>query len=79
MYTSLEIQHLVNDFISRLPYDRSPKSLYEPVEYVLSAGGKRLRPVLLLMAYNLYKDDIEKAMWTACGLETYHNYTLFAR
>ncbi len=76
MYTSLEIQHLVNDFISRLPYERSPKSLYEPVEYVLSAGGKRLRPVLLLMAYNLYKDDIGQAMWTACGLETYHNYTL---
>ncbi len=76
MYTSVEIQHLVNEFIAHLPNERSPKSLYEPVEYVLSAGGKRLRPVLLLMAYNLYKDDIETAMWTACGLETYHNYTL---
>lgn len=76
MYTSTEIQHKVNDFIANLTYDRTPKSLYQPVEYVLSAGGKRLRPVLLLMAYNLYKDDIERAMWTACGLETYHNYTL---
>lgn len=76
MYTSTEIQHKVNDFIANLTYDRTPESLYEPVEYVLSAGGKRLRPVLLLMAYNLYKDDIEQAMWTACGLETYHNYTL---
>lgn len=76
MYTSVEIQHQVNEFIAHLTYERSPKSLYEPVEYVLSAGGKRLRPVLLLMAYNLYKDDIEQAMWTACGLETYHNYTL---
>ena len=76
MYTSTEIQHKVNDFIANLTYDRTPKSLYQPVEYVLSAGGKRLRPVLLLMAYNLYKDDIEQAMWTACGLETYHNYTL---
>ena len=76
MYTSTEIQHKVNDFIANLTYERTPKSLYEPVEYVLSAGGKRLRPVLLLMAYNLYKDDIQQAMWTACGLETYHNYTL---
>ena len=76
MYTSTEIQRLVNDFIARIPNERSPKSLYEPIEYVLSAGGKRIRPVLLLMSYNLYKDDITPAMWTACGLETYHNYTL---
>ncbi len=76
MYTSTEIQHSVNEFLAHLPYERKPKSLYAPIEYVLSAGGKRLRPVLLLMAYNLYKDDIESAMWTACGLETYHNYTL---
>lgn len=76
MYTSAEIQHLVNEFIAHIPNERSPKSLYEPIEYVLSAGGKRIRPVLLLMSYNLYKDDIEAAMWTASGLETYHNYTL---
>ena len=76
MYTSTEIQHLVNDFIAHIPSERSPKSLYEPIEYVLSAGGKRIRPVLLLMAYNLYRDDIAPAMWTASGLETYHNYTL---
>lgn len=76
MYTSVEIQHLVNEFIAHIPNERSPKSLYEPIEYVLSAGGKRIRPVLLLMSYNLYKDSLEPAMWTAAGLETYHNYTL---
>lgn len=71
-----EVQTLVNEFISKMPYERKPYSLYEPVEYVLSAGGKRIRPVLMLLAYNLYKDDPESILWTASGLETYHNYTL---
>lgn len=76
MYTAEEIQHLVNDFIAHIPNERSPKSLYEPIKYVLSAGGKRIRPVLMLMSYNLFKDDPETILWTASGLETYHNYTL---
>ena len=76
MYTAEEIQHLVNDFIAHIPNERSPKSLYEPIKYVLSAGGKRIRPVLMLMSYNLFKDDPESILWTASGLETYHNYTL---
>lgn len=76
MKTISEIQTLVNDFIANLPYERKPCSLYEPVEYVLSAGGKRIRPVLMLLAYNLYKDNPESILMTASGLETYHNYTL---
>jgi geranylgeranyl diphosphate synthase type II len=43
---------------------------------VLSLGGKRIRPVLMLMAYNLWKDDPERIMMQALGLETYHNFTL---
>lgn len=42
----------------------------------MSIGGKRIRPVLMLLAYNLFKDDPESILWTAIGLETYHNYTL---
>lgn len=76
MKTIIEIQNLVNDFIAHLPYERQPHSLYEPVEYVLSAGGKRIRPVLMLLAYNLFKEDPESILMTASGLETYHNYTL---
>jgi len=76
MKTINEIQNLVNVFISHLPYERKPYSLYEPVEYVLSAGGKRIRPVLMLLAYNLFKEDPESILMTASGLETYHNYTL---
>ena len=76
MYTSTTILNLVNTFIDQLPYDRRPASLYEPIKYVLSLGGKRIRPVLMLLAYNLYKDDPERILMQAVGLETYHNYTL---
>ena len=60
----------------RMTIDRQPASLYEPIEYVLSIGGKRVRPVLTLLAYNLYREDIERVMPQAIALETYHNYTL---
>ena len=76
MRTSEELLQKVNAFLSNLPYDRKPASLYEPVRYVLSMGGKRIRPVLMLLAYNLYKDDPESILMQAVGLETYHNYTL---
>lgn len=76
MLTSAEILRLVNDFIHSLPYERQPYSLYEPVVYTLESGGKRIRPVLMLLAYNLFKEDPESILMTAAGLETYHNYTL---
>lgn len=76
MLTSNEILSLVNDYLDRLPYDRQPASLYAPIRYVLSLGGKRIRPTLMLLAYNLYKDHPEDILAPACALETYHNYTL---
>lgn len=76
MKTSNEILSLVNDFIAALPYERKPESLYEPIKYVLSMGGKRIRPVLMLMSYNLYKENPESILMQAVALETYHNYTL---
>lgn len=76
MKTSEEILKLVNDYLAQLPYDREPQSLYEPIKYVLSMGGKRVRPVLMLLAYNMYKENPESILSSACALETYHNYTL---
>lgn len=67
---------LIQHYIDSLPYDRKPESLYEPIKYVLSLGGKRIRPMLMLMSYALYKDDVESILPQAIGLETYHNYTL---
>jgi geranylgeranyl diphosphate synthase type II len=74
--TSHEILKSINDFLEQLPYERKPQSLYDPIRYVLSIGGKRIRPVLMLMAYNLFKDQPQDILMPACGLETYHNYTL---
>ena len=67
---------MVNDTIDSLPYDRKPAALYDPIRYVLSLGGKRLRPVLMLMAYNMYKEDVGSIMMPAIAIETYHNFTL---
>ena len=76
MKSSNEILQQVNDFLASLSYNRLPSSLYEPVQYVLSLGGKRIRPVLMLLGYNLWKEHPEDILMPAVGLETYHNYTL---
>ena len=76
MYNAEQLLNKVNDFIDHLPYDRRPASLYDPIEYVLSLGGKRIRPVLMLLAYNLYRENPESILMQAVALETYHNYTL---
>lgn len=76
MKTSDEMLRMINDFIERLPYDRRPTSLYEPIKYVLSMKGKRIRPTLMLMSYNLFKENPESILMNAIALETYHNYTL---
>lgn len=76
MLTADQILSKVNEFLSHLSYDRKPSSLYAPIQYVLSMGGKRIRPTLMLLAYNLFKEDPEKILMNAIALETYHNYTL---
>jgi len=76
MKTSNEILDSINAFIDQLPYDRKPYSLYEPIQYVLSLGGKRIRPALMLLSYQLYQDHPEDILMPAVALETYHNYTL---
>ena len=76
MTTSEEILRIVNEGLESLPYERKPASLYDPIRYVLSLGGKRIRPVLMLLGYNLFKEKPEDILMPALGLETYHNYTL---
>lgn len=61
--------------ISRLSL-REPKNLYQPIAYTLAMGGKRLRPVMVLLACNLFTDEIEKALPAALAIETFHNFTL---
>lgn len=76
MKTAKEITQLVNQYIDNMPYNRKPESLYAPIKYVLSLGGKRIRPTLMLLAYNMFKNNPESILPTACGLETFHNFTL---
>lgn len=55
MFTASELLDKINSHIADLQFERTPKGLYDPVAYVLSMGGKRIRPVLMLMAYNLIR------------------------
>lgn len=66
----------ITEAFSRIQYPSQPEGLYEPIAYTLGVGGKRLRPMLTLLGYGLYKDDIERALPAAIALETYHNHTL---
>ena len=76
MFTITELTEKINRHFEELKFTRQPQGLYAPVSYVLSIGGKRIRPLLMLMAYNLFKDDVDDAMSLALGLELYHNHTL---
>ena len=76
MLNSNEILKFINDYIDNIPYDRKPEGLYEPIKYVLSLGGKRIRPTLMMLAYNMFKEHPQDILPSACALETYHNYTL---
>lgn len=76
MYTIEQLRDIVKSELARQEYVEEPFSLFEPIKYIMEDGGKRLRPVLTLMAYNLYRDDIEKVLKSAIGIEIFHNYTL---
>jgi len=76
MYTQADLKKLVNKAILNLSYNEEAEKLNDPVKYILSIGGKRLRPVLALMACNLYNDKIDEAVIPAMGLEVFHNFTL---
>lgn len=76
MYSIDQLREIISIELQKQEYVETPQSLFEPIKYILEDGGKRLRPVLTLMAYNLYRDDIEKALKSAIGIEIFHNYTL---
>lgn len=76
MFTASQLLEKVNAYIADLNYSRPPVELYAPVEYVLSLGGKRVRPLLMMMAYNMYNEEITDVLSSAAAIETYHNYTL---
>ena len=76
LLTFPQLLERVNAHIETLDYAHEPMHLYEPVKYILSLGGKRIRPAMMLMAYNMYRDDVEQILDPALALEIYHNFTL---
>ncbi|WP_179413993.1 polyprenyl synthetase family protein [Mucilaginibacter sp. E4BP6] len=71
-----DLQAIISDAVNKLSYPQYPEQLYEPLTYILSIGGKRMRPALLLMACELFGGDINKAIPPALAIEVFHNFTL---
>jgi len=69
-------QALIEKEIARQKYGKQPQSLYEPIRYIMTLGGKRLRPMLSLLAYSLYKNDVKSIAPYAAAVEAFHNFTL---
>ncbi|MBS9768757.1 MAG: polyprenyl synthetase family protein [Flavobacteriaceae bacterium] len=76
MQTIKDLQILVNKKISERAYEEEPLALFEPMTYGLSVGGKRLRPVMVLLVTQMYGGNLEYALKPALGLEIFHNFTL---
>ena len=71
-----ELLAIINNGIEMFSMPKTPSNLYEPITYILQLGGKRVRPILALLAYNLYKQDIDSAVMPILALEVFHNFTL---
>jgi geranylgeranyl diphosphate synthase type II len=76
MNTLKDLQLLIEDAVLKLQYPLYPAELYEPITYILSVGGKRMRPALLLMACDLFDGDVRSALPPALAIEVFHNFTL---
>ncbi len=76
MRSFAQIQHLFNEYLEACTFHQQPAELYEPVNYILSLGGKRLRPVLTLLGCQIFDKDIEKALPVAYAVEIFHNFSL---
>jgi geranylgeranyl diphosphate synthase type II len=76
MKTFKEIAQIISTEIDQIDWNKEPRGLYEPIGYVLSLGGKRIRPALTLMSCDLFSDDVQVAVNTAIALEVFHNFTL---
>lgn len=69
-------QQWIEQAIRKNTFGKQPASLYEPIRYIMALGGKRLRPILTLLAYALYKNDVKSVVPYATAVEVFHNFTL---
>ncbi len=76
MLTFTNILQRIENEVKAFKLDYQPQNLYTPIEYILSLGGKRIRPAFVLIANNIYNDTIDDAIPAALSLEVFHNFTL---
>lgn len=76
MHSIEQLQGLINKAINDTKYTEEPAELYEPISYLMQLGGKRMRPVLVLVSTELFGGQVEKALDAAIGIEIFHNFTL---
>ncbi|MBR2031573.1 MAG: polyprenyl synthetase family protein [Alistipes sp.] len=76
LFTNSEILALFERYVAQMPTPKEPQRLYAPIKYGLEEGGKRIRPTLLMLVYNLYAEDVERALMPAMAVEIFHNFTL---
>ena len=74
--TIKKFQEIVNSEISKIKFGKTPKELYEPIKYIMQLKSKRLRPILTLMSYKLFKDNIDEIIKPSIAIEFFHNFTL---
>lgn len=72
----MDYQQLFLDYINSQKIQKTPKNLYEPIEYILSLSGKRVRPILTLMGCDVFGENPQKALATAMAVEIFHNFSL---
>lgn len=71
-----DIKQLVKDYFEKADWSAEPHNLYAPIDYALQSEGKRLRPMLVLMAVKLFGGDVSAALQQAAAMEVFHNFTL---
>lgn len=76
MQTTEKYLDLIENYLAQTAFPDEPERLYTPIEYSLAGGGKRLRPVLLLLTHALFSDDSQRALPAAAAIEVFHNFTL---
>ena len=69
-------KNLLEDYFNELSFPSEPKKLYDPLRYIMTLGGKRIRPTLVILAYKMFKNDVQKVVNQALAIESFHNFTL---
>jgi geranylgeranyl diphosphate synthase type II len=76
MHSIEQLQNIINKAIAETKYTAKPAELYEPISYLMQLGGKRMRPVLVLVSTELFGGNVSNALDAAIGIELFHNFTL---